>query len=159
MGTEIERKFLVTDSSWKRDSMSAKCRQGYVCLGSGTTIRVRVMADKGYLTIKGRSSGAARKEFEYRIPVADAEEMFECICEKPLIEKDRYTLHYEGMTWEIDEFAGENIGLVVAEVELEREDQVFLLPPWVGKEVTGDPRYYNVALVRNPYSKWDSPKS
>lgn len=154
MGKEIERKFLVTDSSWKRNVQAEKCRQGYICLGSGNTVRVRVINDKGYLTVKGGGSGITRNEFEYPIPVADAEEMLEILCEKPLIEKNRFRIKHESMVWEVDEFFGENSGLVVAEIELQREDQMFSLPGWVGSEVTGDPRFYNVALVKNPYSGW-----
>jgi adenylate cyclase len=154
MGTEIERKFLVNDSSWKKSIQAVRCCQGYLCPGSGITVRVRVMADKGYLTIKGKGAGIARREYEYAIPVVDAREMLERLCEKPLIEKNRYTFEHAGMVWEVDEFFGENIGLIVAEVELEREDQMFSLPAWVGREVTGDPKYFNAALARNPYSKW-----
>ena len=154
MGTEIERKFLVIDDSWKKSTQPVRCLQGYVCLGSGPTVRVRVMAGKGFLTLKGGGDGLLRKEYEYEVPLVDAEEMLETLCEQPFIEKDRYIVEYKGMTWEVDEFTGENAGLVVAEVELEREDQVFSLPDWVGIEVTGDPRFYNVALVRNPYSRW-----
>ena len=155
MGTEIERKFLVNDSSWKRNIQAVRCRQGYLCLGSGTTVRVRTMAGKGYLTVKGGGDGITRKEYEYTIPITDAEEMLDDLCAKPLIEKNRYYVEYDGMVWEIDEFFGENSGLVVAEVELEREDQMFSLPLWVGREVSGDPRFYNVSLVRNPYSGWE----
>ncbi len=154
MGTEIERKFLVNDNSWKRNVQAERCRQGYLCLGSGVTARVRILAGKGYLTVKGGGSGFTRKEYEYPIPLADAEEMLEMLCAKPLIEKNRYRIEHEGMVWEVDEFFGENGGLVIAEVELEREDQMFSLPGWVGREVTGDRRFYNAALVRNPYSNW-----
>lgn len=154
MGTEIERKFLVTDSSWKKDVRPIRCRQGYICLGIEKTVRVRVMGDEAYLTIKGGSSGIIRNEYEYLIPVADAEEMFEHLCEKPLIEKKRYIVMHEKMIWEIDEFFGENSGLVVAEVELQHEEQSISIPEWAGREVTGDPRYFNAALVRNPYANW-----
>ena len=154
MGREIERKFLVYDTSWKRNVPAVKCRQGYLCLGSGTTVRVRVMGGKGYLTVKGGGEGITRNEYEYPIPIGDAEEMLDCLCAKPLIEKNRYQVVYDGMVWEVDEFFGENRGLVVAEVELEREDQIFSLPGWVGREVTGDARYFNAALVRNPYANW-----
>ncbi|MCL7487099.1 MAG: CYTH domain-containing protein [Desulfobulbaceae bacterium] len=154
MGIEIERKFLVNDSSWKKSIQAVRCCQGYLCPGSGITVRVRVMAGKGYLTIKGKGAGIARREYEYAIPVVDAREMLERLCEKPLIEKNRYTFEHAGMIWEVDEFLGENSGLIVAEVELEREDQMFSLPAWVGREVTGDPKYFNAALVRNPYLRW-----
>jgi CYTH domain-containing protein len=154
MGTEIERKFLVNDSSWKKNIQAMRCRQGYLCLGSGTTVRVRIMAGRGYLTVKGGADGITRKEYEYAIPAAEAEEMLDGLCAKPLIEKNRYRVEHEGMVWEVDEFFGENSGLVVAEVELEREDQIFSLPGWIDREVTGDSRYFNAALVRNPYSSW-----
>lgn len=154
MGIEIERKFLVTGNSWKKNVRAKRCRQGYVCLGSGTTVRVRIMDDQGYLTVKGRGKGIIRNEFEYAIPLNDAEEMLESVCKKPAIEKNRYTLVHEGMTWEIDEFFGENSGLIIAEIELQREDQMFSLPTWVGREVTGDPRFYNVSLVQQPFSQW-----
>lgn len=154
MGIEIERKFLVNNTSWKKSIQAVRCRQGYLCLGSGNTVRVRIMADKGYITVKGGSEGIVRKEYEYVIPVADAEEMLESLCAKPLIEKNRFVVEHDGMIWEVDEFFGENSGLVVAEVELEREDQIFSLPGWVGKEVTGDSRFFNAALVRNPYANW-----
>lgn len=154
MGTEIERKFLVKDITWKDGSQPEQCRQGYICLDIGTTVRVRVKAGKGYLTIKDKGDGISRREYEFEIPIVDAEEMLEHLCEKPLIEKDRYTVEYKGMIWEVDEFKGENNGLIIAEVELERKEQVFSLPGWIGKEVTGDPRFYNVGLVRNPFLKW-----
>ena len=154
MGIEIERKFLVTDSGWKKNVRAQRCRQGYICLGSGKTVRVRIMDDQGYLTVKGGGKGITRGEFEYNIPLSDAEEMLEKLCEKPLIEKNRYKVVHEGMTWEVDEFFGENIGLTVAEIELQREDQIFSLPAWVGSEVTGDPRFYNVSLVKHPFSRW-----
>lgn len=154
MVTEIERKFLVRSNRWKEKVQPERCRQGYICPGSGTTVRVRVKEGKGYITIKGRSKGISRREYEFEIALKEAEEMLEHLCEKPLIEKKRYTVKYGGMTWEIDEFSGENSGLVIAEVELEQEDQVISLPEWAGPEVTSDPRYYNAALVKNPYSKW-----
>ena len=154
MGKEIERKYLVADTSWKTDSQPEQCRQGYICPGTGKTVRVRVKSGKGYLTFKDEGEGISRREYEFEVPIADAEEMLEYLCEKPLIEKDRYTIEYEGMSWEVDEFKGENEGLIVAEVELEKEDQLYSLPKWIGKEVTGDPRFYNVALVKNPFSKW-----
>jgi adenylate cyclase len=107
-----------------------------------------------YLTIKGASTGITRAEYEYEIPVADATELLDQLCQQPLIEKHRYTLTYEGMTWEVDEFFGENQGLIVAEIELERPDQPFAQPPWLGEEVTADPRYFNAALSQQPYTRW-----
>lgn len=154
MGREIERKFLVTGDSWRNNAQEESCCQGYICLGKGPTVRVRIIGGRAFLTVKGESRGIVRNEYEYSIPVPDAQEMLDHVCEKPFIEKKRYTVKYKGMIWEVDEFFGENEGLIVAEVELENEDQLFPLPGWVGKEVTGDPRFYNVSLVRNPYAKW-----
>jgi len=156
MGTEIERKFLVNGPAWKKGAFGLRCCQGYLCVDYETTVRVRIKGDKGYLTVKGRSTGITRKEYEYEIPVTEAREMLDNICEKPLIEKQRYTITYKGFVWEVDEFAGENKGLVVAEIEIESEDQVFERPEWVGKEVSEDPRYYNVSLVRNPWTSWNN---
>jgi CYTH domain-containing protein len=118
------------------------------------TVRVRTVGDKGFLTVKGISVGAARMEFEYEIPLKEADVMLNELCEKPLIEKKRYKISQDGFVWEIDAFLGENEGLVVAEVELESEDQAFAKPDWVGAEVTGDPKYFNVNLIRHPYNKW-----
>jgi len=153
MGTEIERKFLVKEGSW-REAAGETYRQGYLSTVKERTVRVRTIGDKGYLTIKGISIGASRLEFEYEIPVADAEELLDSLCEKPLIEKNRYKLDHGGLTWEVDVFFGDNEGLVVAEVELQSENQVFEKPDWVGEEVSSDPRYYNANLIRNPYSSW-----
>ncbi len=154
MGTEIERKFLTRDASWKTPGGGVLCRQGYLCADPGRTVRVRVMGGKGFLTIKGESAGASRAEFEYEIPAADAETMLDSLAKGSLIEKRRYIIPYGGMVWEVDEFLGANAGLVVAELELEREDQPFTKPAWVGEEVTGDARYYNANLVKNPFSSW-----
>ena len=117
------------------------------------TVRVRTIEQKAFLTIKGISTGAKRAEFEYEIPLADALALLE-LCEKPIISKHRYKLDFEGMIWEIDEFHGENEGLIVAEIELESETQTFVLPNFIGKEVTGDTRYFNSNLIKHPFSKW-----
>lgn len=154
MGKEIERKFLVNDTGWLAGRKPARCIQGYLCLGSGVTARVRRMAGKGYITVKGGGKGMARKEFEYEIPADEAEEMLRELCVRPLIEKDRYEVEHRGLVWEVDVFLGENSGLVIAEVELESEGQEVDLPDWAGREVTGDPRYFNAQLVRNPYCRW-----
>ncbi len=156
MAMEIERKFLLRNDSWRRSARGRKYRQGYITAGSGVTVRVRTVEEQGFLTIKGKSSGAARAEYEYLIPVEDAREMLSTLCSGPLIEKTRYLVEYGGFTWEIDEFAGENQGLLVAEIELESEEQDFPRPPWLGREVTGDDRYFNASLVRNPYRNWGS---
>ena len=118
------------------------------------TVRVRTIDDKGFLTIKGITIGATRREYEYEIPTADANEILDELCEKPIIEKIRFKIPHAGLTWEIDEFAGVNLGLIVAEVELESEDQNIDFPPWVGEEVSGDPRYFNSNLIANPYTNW-----
>jgi len=153
MALEIERKFLVEEGAW-RNVQGTKYRQGYLNSAKERTVRVRIIDDKGYLTVKGISRGAVRVEYEYEIPGADAEAMLDDLCEKPLIEKIRSKIEHKGMVWEVDEFLGENQGLLVAEVELESEDQPFVKPEWVGEEVTGDPKYFNANLIHHPYSKW-----
>ncbi len=152
MGKEIERKFLVKGFTW-REVKGAMIRQGYLNSAKERNVRVRIIEDKAYLTIKGIAVGASRLEFEYEVPFQDAAELLE-ICEKPLIEKRRYPVLEGGFVWEVDEFFGENEGLIVAEVELESEDQAFHKPDWVGEEVTGDTRYFNSNLIKNPYTKW-----
>ena len=152
MAKEIERKFLLKKDYWPHDNCT-RYRQGYLCRLKERTVRVRVAGDKGYLTIKGASDGASRSEFEYDIPLQDAEMLLD-LCEQPLIEKNRYKVVLGDLTWEIDEFFGENQGLVIIEVELESEDQEYAKPDWVGEEVTSDPRYYNANLITNPYLKW-----
>ena len=156
MGVEIERKFLPSSDGWRELSAGISYRQGYLYTGSGMTVRLRIAGEKGFLTIKGPGSGASRMEFEYQIPIEDANEMLDRLCEKPLIEKNRHTIGYRGFVWEVDEFFGDNEGLVVAEIELEFEDQQFDLPEWIGEEVTGDPRYFNASLVKTPFSTWKS---
>ncbi len=153
MGVEIERKFLVEDSPWK-GQQGTLYRQGYLTTDPERTVRVRIAGDQGYLTIKGRSSGATRTEFEYPIPVADAEQLLEELCPQPQIEKIRYRLEFAGLTWDVDVFRGDNDGLVIAEVELEGSDQNIELPPWVGREVTGDKRFFNAYLTKHPFQTW-----
>lgn len=152
MGKEIERKFLVKEGAW-RNVKGTRYLQGYLNSAKERNVRVRTMEDKAYLTIKGIAIGASRMEFEYEIPLQDADELLE-ICEKPLIEKTRYKVQEGGFVWEVDVFFRENQGLIVAEVELESEDQEFPKPDWVREEVTGDPRYFNSNLIKNPYIKW-----
>jgi len=154
MATEIERKFLVKDDTWRGLGEGGHYRQGYLSTEPDRTVRVRVVAGKGYLTIKGRTVDATRAEYEYVIPLADANAMLDELCERPLIEKTRYRIDCQGLLWEVDEFEGENAGLVIAEVELASADQVVALPDWVGEEVTTDPRYYNANLIANPFSRW-----
>lgn len=153
MGKEIERKFLVISDDWHNDT-GTRYRQGYLNREKERTVRVRVAGDKGYLTVKGITTGAVRSEFDYEIPISDAETMLEELCEHPLIEKVRYRVAFENVVFEIDAFFGDNQGLVIAELELEEENQPFPRPAWLGKEVTDDPRYFNSNLVRNPYSQW-----
>ena len=154
MGTEIERKFLLRDDSWKAGAGGKLYRQGYLSAAVERNVRVRIIGDQGYLTVKGRASGITRLEFEYEIPLADAERMLDDLCLEPLIEKTRYLVAHRGMTWEIDEFAGDNAGLVVAEIELREEAQEIEFPSWVRREVTDDPRYLNSNLVQKPYTTW-----
>ncbi len=154
MGIEIERKFLIKDDAWRALAKGTQYRQGYLNSTKERTVRVRTINDKGFLTIKGISTGATRAEYEYEIPHAETVAMLDELCEKPLIEKNRYKIAFEGLIWEIDEFFGENQGLIVAEVELESEDQQFEKPEWVGDEVTGDPKYFNSNLILNPFAKW-----
>ena len=136
MAREIERKFLVTHQDW-RSGDAAKYRQGYLSLDRERTVRVRVAGDAAYLTVKGITKGASRQEFEYEIPLHDANAMLDTLCHRPLIEKRRYRVRHGGLDWDIDEFFGDNAGLVVAEVELKSEDQPFDRPDWLGQEVTG----------------------
>ena len=154
MGKEIERKFLVRGDVWRSLAKGTACRQGYLNSAVERTVRIRTIGDRAFLTIKGPAVGATRAEYEYEIPVADCDAMLDALAEKPIIEKKRYKVPLDGLTWEIDEFFGENTGLIVAEVELESEGQTFRKPEWVGEEVTADPRYFNSNLVKHPYSKW-----
>lgn len=153
MGIEIERKFLVRDRSWKALAPGVLYRQGYLSRASGRTVRVRLAGDRGYLTIKGKSQGFSRAEFEYEVPAEEAKQMLE-LCDGGLVEKTRHHIPFGGFVWEVDEFLGDNAGLVVAEIELPAEDTAFPLPPWVGEEVTADPRYANSKLSERPYSTW-----
>ncbi|WP_066382333.1 MULTISPECIES: CYTH domain-containing protein [unclassified Anabaena] len=153
MGKEIERKFLLKNDSWRQLGEGVLYRQGYIPT-QGVTVRVRVAGNQGYLTIKGKTVNYSRAEFEYPIPLADAQEMLDTLCVRPLIEKTRYKINYNGLVWEVDEFAGENQGLILAEVELTDAAQEIEIPDWIGEEVSGDRRYYNSYLVQQPYSKW-----
>lgn len=156
MKQEIERKFLVTGDSWRKEAGSGiSCRQGYISAGpSPVTVRVRLLGEQGFLTIKGPTQGISRPEMEYEIPAADAEYMLAHLCAGGLVSKVRYILIRNGLRWEIDEFSGANQGLIVAEVELEREDQTFEKPAWLGEEVSLDRRYTNAALARHPFTQW-----
>lgn len=154
MPTEIERKFLVKSEEWRNLATGIIYRQGYIATKKGTTVRVRLAGNLGYLTIKGTTKGISRAEYEYEIPAEDAQEMLNNLCEPPLIEKTRYKIAIDDLIWEVDEFVGENQGLIVAEVELIEANQTINLPAWIGQEVSDDARYYNANLVQHPFSQW-----
>ncbi len=156
MAVETERKFLVNGERWRCEATATALKQGYISDDTKVAVRVRIAGEQAFLTVKGAKSGISRLEYEYAIPLADAEELLAQLCQRPIIEKTRYTLDYRGLEWVVDEFAGDNAGLVVAEVELDREDQVFERPDWAGEEVTDDPRYLNVNLAKHPYRTWAS---
>ena len=158
MGKEIERKYLIKKDEWQSYKQyssvtGTKYCQGYIPTGNTTTVRLRTIDKQGYITIKGETTGYTRSEFEYPIPLEDAEEMLSTLCLKPLIEKIRYKVNQNDFTWEIDEFLGDNAGLIIAEVELESEDQQIDLPHWIDKEVN-DKKYFNSSLTKYPYSQW-----
>ena len=154
MALEIERKFLVQADSWRGLAPGVLYRQGYLVADGGKTVRVRVAGDAAFLTIKGTSIGIARSEYEYAIPLVEAGEMLDTLCELPLIEKYRYRIAIADLVWEVDEFRGENAGLIIAEVELRSVDQVINLPDWVGAEVSHDARYFNSNLTKQPFTRW-----
>lgn len=154
MALEIERKFLVVGDAWRKLAKGVVYRQGYLSTVKERTVRVRMAGDTGFLTVKGLSVGAKRAEYEYEIPVADAEAMLNELCEQPLIEKTRCKILFDRLIWEVDEFVGDNEGLIVAEVELSDENQEIRLPDWIGEEVTDDPRYFNANLIEHPYKSW-----
>ena len=155
MATEIERKFLVKNDLWQDAVVSeSRMKQGYLTSQGNASVRVRIANDKAFLNIKSATLGIRRLEFEYEIPLADADEMLSTVAEQPFIDKTRYHVKHGRHIWELDVFEGENLGLIVAELELESEDESFEVPPWSGEEVSGDPRYYNVSLVKEPYSRW-----
>ncbi len=156
MAQEIERKFLVKDDSFKKDAFkSTRIVQGYLSSVPERTVRVRIKGDKGYLTVKGigNETGASRFEWEIEIPKTDAENLLK-ICEPGVIDKTRYLVKVGSHTFEVDEFYGDNEGLILAEIELHSEDEAFTKPAWLGKEVTGDTRYYNSMLMKNPFKNW-----
>lgn len=154
MPTEIERKFLVTSDAYKRNAEAVYYRQNYLSNNESGVVRVRIAGNKGYITIKGKSVGISRQEFEYEIPLLDAESMLDNLCSLPEIRKMRYKVAVGNFVWEVDEFGGENDGLVVAEIELPEEDTPFQKPDWVGEEVSGDARYYNSNLLIHPFKHW-----
>ena len=155
MGREIERKYLVRGDGWRTQANAGTAyRQGYIIGAAHASVRVRMEGKKAKLNIKSATLGVSRHEFEYEIPVAEAQEMLDELCEKPLIEKTRYHVEELGHLWEVDVFEGDNAGLVVAEVELDAEEQQVNLPDWAGDEVSHDKRYYNTSLVKHPYKDW-----
>jgi CYTH domain-containing protein len=154
MATEIERKFLVHGTAW-RQGPGVHYRQGYLNRDKMRTVRVRIAGEQAFLTIKGATHAATRAEFEYAIPLPDATQLL-ALCDGPLVEKVRRVIQHDGMTWEVDEFLGDNAGLVVAEIELQAEDQPFSSPDWLGREVTDDARYYNSNLASCPYRQWQT---
>ena len=154
MGIEIERKFKVVNTTYRQLAPGVYYKQGYLQTNPECTIRVRIVDQNAYLTIKGLSNGASRAEYEYRIPLKDADEMIESLCRNPTIEKYRYHIEHKGFVWEVDEFIGDNEGLIIAEIELPSEDTNFPKPAFIGEEVTGHERYYNSNLALNPYKNW-----
>lgn len=153
MKYEIERKFLVKDQ-WPRPDEGLHCKQGYISADAERIVRIRIMGEKGWITIKSIKTELTRIEYEYEIPIDEADFLLENVCMKPLIEKKRYTVSSLDMIWEIDEFYGANSGLIVAEVELEHEDQQIQIPEWAGTEISDDPRYFNANLSKAPYTTW-----
>jgi len=153
MGMEIERKFLLSNDDWRPLGIPVHYAQGYLVADGERTVRVRVAGTSAFLTIKGKSQGFSRSEFEYEIPVDEALDMLK-LCTIPIIEKYRTKVLFEYKIWEIDEFEGENKGLIMAEIELKSEDETFVVPPWIGQEVTGDIRYFNSNLAKNPFKNW-----
>jgi len=154
MGLEIERKFLAANGAWRGLAPGVAYKQGYLAIGANVAVRVRIEGNQAFLNIKQATLDIARVEYEYPIPVADAEEMLAGHCVGGIIEKTRHKIPIAGLLWEVDEFHGENAGLVIAEVELESRDQAIEKPDWVGEEVSGDARYLNANLCRNPFSQW-----
>jgi len=153
MAIEIERKYLVKGEGWRGLVEPVQYAQSYLLSDETRTVRVRIAGESGFLTIKGKSGRMSRKEFEYGIPLEDAHEIM-LLCRIPIIEKKRSRIEWEGKVWEVDEFEGKNKGLIMAEIELKSEDESFTLPPWIGEEVTGDPRYFNSYLSQYPYTGW-----
>ncbi len=158
MGIEIEKKFLLIGETWRTLAKSKRFQQGYLSVSKERVVRIRTVENggekKGFITIKGTTIGATRSEYEYEIPFIECREMLDQLAIQPILEKKRYKIEYKGFIWEVDEFLGENKGLKVAEIELDSEDQTFEKPDWIGKEVTGDPKYYNSNLIKHPYSTW-----
>ena len=155
MAKEIERKFLVDIHRMAPLINGQRIQQGYLPMANKSVVRVRVLGESAYLTLKGETKGFSRSEFEYPIPLADAQAMITELCEGPIVDKTRYNILHEEHTWEVDIFHGDNEGLIVAEIELEDEEEKFIPPEWVTKEVTGEPKYYNSNLLTHPFSQWE----
>ena len=155
MPIEIERKFLLSSDKWRDEVVrSSRIRQGYMGKIDKASVRIRVQGDKANINIKSATLGMRRMEYEYEIPLSEAEEMLDQLCNQPQIDKTRFIVKRDGHVWEIDEFYGDNEGLLVAEVELDDEAEEIIKPDWIGEEVTADPRYYNVSLIKHPFNKW-----
>lgn len=154
MAFEIERKFLVCGEEWRTLGTPRPYRQGYIPTQNGTTVRVRIAGNQAWLTIKRSIRPVVRREYEYPIPLEDAQNLLDLACAHPLIEKHRTRLEWQGRVWEVDEFTGENQGLIVAEIELESETTPFAKPSWIGNEVTHDMRYTNSSLAVYPWRAW-----
>lgn len=156
MAIEIERKFLVKDDSWRNLSdQGTGYSQGYLIGSQKSSVRVRIQGKEAFLNIKSATIDITRQEFEYEIPLDEATELLETLCDKPLISKTRFHLKYENHLWEIDVFEGDNKGLIVAEIELRDKNEPFTKPDWLGEEVSDDARYYNTCLVKHPYKDWE----
>ncbi len=153
MATEIERKFLVLNHNWKETSPFSIFKQGYLNSTPARTIRIRIDGINAFITIKSKNTGIQRQEFEYPIPLADAEQLL-LLCETAPLEKKRYRVRCDSHLWEVDEFLGANNGLIVAEIELQAINEKFNIPEWIGQEVSDDPRYYNSYLSKHPYTSW-----
>ncbi len=155
MGIEIERKFLLKNDSWKDAVLSSTViKQGYLAGSDKSSVRIRIEGDKANINIKSMTLAITRQEYEYSIPIDDAEKLLRDLCEQPQIEKIRYIVKYQGHKWEIDVFSGDNEGLVIAEIELQSEDERFSIPEWLGDEVSDQVKYYNVNLIKYPFSSW-----
>ena len=154
MGIEIERKFLITGNDWRKGAQSSKYRQGYIFAEKKGVVRVRTIDQKGYLTIKSAPVGLKRQEYEYEIPLADANAMLDNLCENYIVEKKRYKIKFADHVWEIDEFTGRNEGLLLAEIELSDENESFERPPWIGEEISQDSKYHNSNLSKKPFCNW-----
>jgi CYTH domain-containing protein len=153
MSLEIERKFLVSSDAWRGHAVGVIYRQGYLSTVPERTVRVRIAGTDAFLTVKGLTTNNSRLEFEYFIPLADAEQLL-ALCEGPLVEKTRFEIPHAGRTWQVDEYLGDNRGLIIAEVELSSATDEVVAPDWIGREVSGDARYYNSSLASKPFSRW-----